>query len=133
MLESKGDRRELRGRIAELKCMATCAARDWEVSIPFHLINAKYDISIRRNTDEGWIKVQIKRAWWNASENSFSADLRKSSKKKYTAEEIDVFMIWAPETDSWWFIPFEDVEGQCRINLSSKKFNNYILPGETLT
>ena len=96
-----------------------------------HLINCVYDIAIRRTLEEGWMKIQIKRAFLNHKTGAYRVDLRDGGKKKYTVNSINAFMIWIAETDTWYFIPHGELKSTSGLNLFNK-YDKYILPPEPI-
>jgi hypothetical protein len=121
--------KEHRGKVTELKAAATVVARGWEYAEPRHLMHERYDLAVRRSLEEGWLKVQVKRAFLRKARNRYMVSLT-SSGGRYQSHEVDVFLFWVAELDQWYWVPFEMITGRQDIMLDT--LTDYILPVEPI-
>jgi hypothetical protein len=109
-----------KGSIAEISFIAECVKRNWTISIPYG-DNCRYDCIIDRG--RGLERIQIKSSTYEEKKNrivSFTRRIYNNQKGSicniYTREEIDGFVIYSPELNTFYYIPIEEQE-QASISL----------------
>lgn len=92
----------IKGEIAQLKVQLRAAELGYFVSRP--TVEGRYDCIV--DDGEAWHRAQVKYADHRhpSTENAVNLDLRKQcrnqgSKRSYSKNEIDVLLVYCPETD----------------------------------
>jgi hypothetical protein len=102
----------IKGELAEMRFDVAATSRGLVVSKPIH--NHDYDRII--DCDGRLFRVQIKLASLR-TKNAWAANANhgyhrgKGKHRPYTPDEIDIFAVYHPGDDVWFFIPVERVTG----------------------
>lgn len=117
-----------KGDLSEARAAFDAKLHGWQVSMPYFSSQLRYDIAILRTKKEGWLKVQVKTAWFDKLKgiraNACSVNSARHTSHSYTAKEIDYFYFYYPKHNRSWLIPVDKCPGN-KIKLCSKKYDQY--------
>lgn len=108
------------GHIGEKLFEIKALKNGWEVCQPVFAL--PYDYLVLRDEEEGWIKVQVKKAYTEVSKAGMDyarVTLSRSGssykKRPYKEEDFDYLAIVIPEEDCVYMMSFEEMGGREKI------------------
>lgn len=98
------------GDISELKVITALKEQGYPVLIPYG-DNQRYDLAYEE--DDGFVRVQVKTAREDDGRLLFNAyntghNNNGNYSKEYTKEDIDVFMVYSPDTEEIYEVSVEE-------------------------
>ncbi|MFH1830078.1 MAG: group I intron-associated PD-(D/E)XK endonuclease [Pseudomonadota bacterium] len=112
-----------KGKIAESLVLSELVKRGFKVSIPFG--DYRYDLIIEKNGE--FRRVQIKYVGNATKYSTIPIVLHSITRKgrvQYAPGELDFIIAYYEPKQSFYVIPWKDVEGKTAINLRLKKAGN---------
>ena len=122
--------KKTKGTISEYKVITKLLELGYTVSTPIG-DNARYDLIA--DTGENLIRIQVKTGWVHNDVvmfNCFGVTWNRTSTytKEYTLKQVDVFLIYCPETDDIYKYPVGKVKlGYLRIKPTKNNQNKGIV------
>ncbi len=110
------------GLLNEVKAKYLLLEHGFDVSVPMSPAS-KYDLIV--DNGKRLFKVQVKKTSRKNNKNSYRCRVCMSNKKgrhkKYTKDEVDMFLIHIEPLDIWYVIPYDDTEGKAELTIDPSK------------
>jgi hypothetical protein len=122
-----------KGDVSEVAAIKELLRLGFEVHVPWG-DNTRHDLLAE--VDNEFLKIQVKTAYEATRENRITAKLcttnpRTNEKKFYTEDDVDVYVLYYPETDECFWIPFEEApERSITLALEYKQMQPSVRPVE---
>jgi hypothetical protein len=98
------------GELTEAKAVARLMEEGYTVLEP-RGEHTRYDLVV--DSPDGMQKVQVKTAWKEGGCAVFNcqstrSNMSESKDTPYTSQEVDVYVVYFPKQDQFYWVPFED-------------------------